>query len=103
MNEEKWSKIFVGRNYPMAPERPRFVGEAVAMVVAESAALASEAAELVAVEYVPLPAVALTEDAVADGAPKYGMKSTAMSVSTRFSAIVRPPTGPSRRPVTSPK
>ena len=42
MNEGKWSKIFVGRNYPMAPERPRFVGEAVAMVVAESAALASE-------------------------------------------------------------
>jgi len=70
MNEEKWSKVFVGRNYPMAPERPRFVGEAVAMVVAETAALAREAAELVTVDYEPLPAVALTEEAVADGAPK---------------------------------
>ena len=70
MNEEKWSKVFVGRNYPMAPERPRFVGEAVAMVVAETAALAREAGELVTVDYEPLPAVALTEEAVADGAPK---------------------------------
>jgi len=70
MNQEKWSKIFLGRNYPMAPERPRFVGEAVAMVVAESAALAWEAAGLVAVDYTPLPAVALTEEAVAPGAPR---------------------------------
>jgi carbon-monoxide dehydrogenase large subunit len=70
MTEEKWSKVFVGRNYPLAPERPRFAGEAVAMVVAESAALAREAAELVSVEYAPLPAVALTEEAIADDAPR---------------------------------
>lgn len=70
MNEEKWAQVFVGKNYPLAPDRPRFAGEAVAMVVAETAALAREAAELVEVDYEILPAVALTADAVADGAPR---------------------------------
>jgi carbon-monoxide dehydrogenase large subunit len=70
MNEEKWSKVYVGLNYPMAPDRPRFVGEAVAMVIAETAALARDATELVSVDYEPLPAVALTEEAVANGAPR---------------------------------
>jgi len=70
MTDEKWSKVYVGRNYPLAPERPRFVGEAVAMVIAETASLAREATELVTVEYEPLPAVALTEEAMAVGAPR---------------------------------
>ena len=70
MTEEKWSKVYVGRNYPLAPERPRFAGEAIAMVIAETAALAREATEQVIVEYEPLPAVALTEEAMADGAPR---------------------------------
>lgn len=70
MNDEKWSKVFVGRNYPLAPERPRFAGEAVAMVVAESDAIAHEAAELVAVDYRELPAVAVTANAIKEGAPK---------------------------------
>jgi carbon-monoxide dehydrogenase large subunit len=39
-------------------DKVRFSGEAVAMVVAETAALAKDAAELVAVDYEPLPAVA---------------------------------------------
>jgi carbon-monoxide dehydrogenase large subunit len=44
-------------------DRVRFPGEAVAMVVAETAALAKDAAELVSVDYEPLPATATVDDA----------------------------------------
>src|SRR5439155_3730 len=47
----------------------RYVGEAVALVVAETAAQAADAAELIDVEYEALPAVTLP-DARASGAPK---------------------------------
>ncbi len=54
---------------PLATDRVRFVGEAVAVVVAESAAAAADAADLVEVDYTPLPAVVDVEKAVAPGAP----------------------------------
>ena len=54
----------------LALERVRYVGEPVAMIVAESAALAEDARELVDVEYRDLPAVTTFEDAVAPGAPQ---------------------------------
>lgn len=54
---------------PLARERVRFVGEAVAAVVAESRAAAVDAAELVVVDYEPLPVVVDPEAALADGAP----------------------------------
>jgi carbon-monoxide dehydrogenase large subunit len=54
---------------PLATDKVRFVGEAVAMVVAETEALAADAAELVVVDYDPLPAVADVEEAITDGAP----------------------------------
>jgi aerobic carbon-monoxide dehydrogenase large subunit len=54
---------------PLATGKVRFVGEAVAMVVAETEAAAVDAAELVVVDYDPLPAVADPERAVADDAP----------------------------------
>ncbi len=44
-------------------DRVRFAGEAVAMVVAETAALAKDAAERVIVEYDPLPAAVTVDDA----------------------------------------
>ena len=47
----------------------RFAGDAVALVVAESAVAAQDAAELVSVEYRELPAVITAEEAVAPGAP----------------------------------
>ncbi|MEU6698775.1 xanthine dehydrogenase family protein molybdopterin-binding subunit [Pseudonocardia sp. NPDC046786] len=53
---------------PLATDRVRFVGEAVALVVAESRAAAVDAAELVEVDYDPLPAVTDPEAALADGA-----------------------------------
>ncbi|MGH6631022.1 MAG: xanthine dehydrogenase family protein molybdopterin-binding subunit, partial [Burkholderiales bacterium] len=59
-----------------APERPvlahggvHFVGEALALVVADTAAAAQDAAELVEVEYRDLPAVVSPEEALAPGAP----------------------------------
>jgi len=48
----------------------RHVGEPVALIVAESAALAQDAAEALAVEYQDLPAVTTAEQALAPGAPQ---------------------------------
>ncbi|HUM14267.1 MAG TPA: xanthine dehydrogenase family protein molybdopterin-binding subunit [Candidatus Nitrosotalea sp.] len=63
------SPIFVAP-FPLLPaDRARFAGEAVAMVVAESAEAAADAAERVAVHYEPLPAVTATRDAVRPDAP----------------------------------
>ena len=53
----------------LAADKVRFVGETVAMVVAETLAEALDAAELVEVEYEPLPAVTTAQAATARGAP----------------------------------
>ena len=58
--------VFVSQQWPLAKDRVRFPGEAVAMVVAETLAQARDALELIAVEYEPLPAV--TDAAMAAGA-----------------------------------
>jgi len=54
----------------LACDKVRYVGDGVAFVVAESAALAREAIEWVDVDYEPLPAVVNAEDAMAEGAPR---------------------------------
>ncbi len=54
---------------PLAVDRVRYVGQEVAVVVAQSRAQAKEAAALVAVDYEPLPAVASLAAARATGAP----------------------------------
>ncbi|MBK8332749.1 MAG: xanthine dehydrogenase family protein molybdopterin-binding subunit [Acidimicrobiaceae bacterium] len=54
---------------PLAEGKVRFVGEAVAAVVAESAVQARDAADLVVVDYEPLAAVVDAEEALAEGAP----------------------------------
>jgi carbon-monoxide dehydrogenase large subunit len=54
----------------LASERVRFVGDRVAFVVAETALQARAAAELVEVDYEPLPAVMGLQEAVTEGAPK---------------------------------
>ena len=51
-------------------EKVRFVGDRVAFVVAETLAQARDAAELIEVDYAPLPAVIALEDAAKDGAAK---------------------------------
>jgi carbon-monoxide dehydrogenase large subunit len=73
------SLTFPGRNgsKARAPNRPalahgkvRFVGEAIALVVAESAVQAQDAAELIEIEYRDLPCVVDAEEALAAGAPQ---------------------------------
>jgi carbon-monoxide dehydrogenase large subunit len=55
---------------PLARDRLRFVGEAYACVVAETAAQAKDAAEAVTAEVEPLPAVTDPASALAPGAPQ---------------------------------
>ncbi|MDH3302058.1 MAG: xanthine dehydrogenase family protein molybdopterin-binding subunit [Acidimicrobiia bacterium] len=53
----------------LADDRVRFVGQPVAVVVAETAALAADAAEMVVIDYRPLPAVVDPRAAVEPDAP----------------------------------
>ena len=55
---------------PLAIEKVRYVGDAVAAVVASSPAAASDAVSLVDVDYEPLDAITDAEQATADGAPQ---------------------------------
>ena len=57
------------KQLPLAVARVRHVGEAVAVVVAETLPAARDAAEAVAVDYRVLPAVTDVLGALADGAP----------------------------------
>ncbi|WP_398469818.1 xanthine dehydrogenase family protein molybdopterin-binding subunit [Tardiphaga sp.] len=54
----------------MAPDTVRFVGQAVAVVIAETKNQAKDAAEAVVVEYEELPAVSNMKAAIAQGAPQ---------------------------------
>jgi carbon-monoxide dehydrogenase large subunit len=62
--------IFAAKHYPLPVDRARFVGEAIAMVVAETVAIAKDAAEQVAIDYEPLDAVIDAVAAAAPGAPQ---------------------------------
>jgi carbon-monoxide dehydrogenase large subunit len=62
--------VFIAPHYPLACERVRFAGEAVALVIAESLAIAREAAELVEVEYEAHAAYAEGVDAAELGAAR---------------------------------
>jgi carbon-monoxide dehydrogenase large subunit len=64
------SPMFVPPRPALARERAMLVGDPVAFVVADSLALAKDAAERITVDYEPLPAVTATEQALAPGAPK---------------------------------
>jgi len=62
------------KEYPphpvLADGKVRHVGDRVAFIVAETLEQARDAAELIAVDYEPLPAVTMAVDALAPGAPK---------------------------------
>ena len=64
------SKAYTPPHFCMATDAARQVGEIVAVVVATSVAAAKDAAELVVVDYQPLPAVTHALTAVAPGAPR---------------------------------
>src|SRR6202035_3178264 len=61
--------VFIGPHMLLPADKVRHVGEAVAMVVAETQAQALDAAEAVEVDYETLPHVVHSEDAMAPGAP----------------------------------
>ena len=61
--------VFIGPNALLPVDKARHVGEAVAMVVAETKAQAMDAAEAVEVTYEELPFVLHSEDAMRPGAP----------------------------------
>ena len=56
-------------HFPLAVDEARYQGDGVAVVVAESRALAKDAADLVEVDYEPLPATADVEKALEPDAP----------------------------------
>ncbi|MCH8237918.1 MAG: xanthine dehydrogenase family protein molybdopterin-binding subunit, partial [Proteobacteria bacterium] len=64
------SDFSVPPRHCLAMDRVRHVGEAVALVVAESAILATEALDLIEVDYEPLEAVIDPLKALEDGAPR---------------------------------
>ena len=63
------SEVFIGAHPLLPHDTARHAGEAVAAVIAETPALAADAAERIAVDWEPLPAVADTREAAAPGAP----------------------------------
>ena len=63
------SPFFIAPHPPLPVDRARFVGEAVAMVIAETPAAARDGAERVAVDWDALPAVTASADATAVDAP----------------------------------
>ena len=62
------SDKYVGRQYPLPADKARHVGQPVAMVIAETLAQAKDAAELVEVDYAPLPPAVDTAQAAEAGA-----------------------------------
>src|SRR5215467_4255679 len=78
------SAVFEGPHTLLPADCARHVGEAVAMVVAESRELALDAAEAVAVEYQALPWVTHSEDAVASAPPVWSEVSDNVLVDTLF-------------------
>src|SRR5262249_4727196 len=60
--------MFARPHHGLSRDRSRYVGDPVAMVVAETRAQAEDAADLVQIDYGPLPSVTATADATLPGA-----------------------------------
>ena len=78
-------------HYPLAADEARYQGDPVAVVVAESRALAKDAAELVEVDYEPLPSIADVEKAL-------GRRSAARARGPRHERVLRLEARDRRRP-----
>ena len=61
---------FLAPHYPLARDKVRFVGEGVALVVAETLAAAKDAADLIDIDYDELPAVTDGRAAAQADAPR---------------------------------
>ncbi|MFI5272968.1 MAG: xanthine dehydrogenase family protein molybdopterin-binding subunit [Ktedonobacterales bacterium] len=64
------SDLKVPPYHALARDRVRFTGDGVALVIAETQAIAQDALNLIAVDYTPLPAVTSQEQAAAPDAPR---------------------------------
>src|SRR5262245_31790350 len=73
------SPFFIAPHAPLPTDRARFVGEPVAMVLADTPAAARDGAELVRVDWQPLPATVATADAVG-GPPVWGERASNLCV-----------------------
>src|SRR5271163_23710 len=71
------------QQWSLAVERVRYVGEPVALVVAESRYIAEDAAELVAIDYAPLPAVIDPQAACGKSSPLLHPAAETNEVSVR--------------------
>jgi carbon-monoxide dehydrogenase large subunit len=60
---------FIGNHMPLPADKARYVGEALAIVVAETLGQAEDAADAVIIDYEPLPCVTDTNKAADTGAP----------------------------------
>jgi len=69
MNNRDGTPMLSPARHPLAKDKVRYVGEAIAAVVAETVAQARDAAEAVVVDIEPLPAVTSARAAAALGAP----------------------------------
>ena len=86
-------------HHPLCKDKARYVGDPVAVVVADSRASAKDAAELVEVDWEPHPAVTNIKDALADGAPiiheEFGTNNAGDWIFERDSPVPpRNPAGP---------
>src|SRR4029077_4641696 len=85
------SEIFIGPHLLLPHDKARHVGEAVAMVVAETQAQALDAAEAVTIEYEELPCVIHSEDAMKPGTPAvWDQARDNILVDTRFGSPAQP-------------
>ena len=64
------SPMFAPQRPALVVDRARYVGDPIAMVIAETLTQAKDAAELVEVDYDPLPSVTSTADAALPAAPR---------------------------------
>lgn len=74
------SEKFISPHPPLSHDRVRFVGEAVAMVIAETLPQAKDASELIEVDYVPLTAVTETASAANRSTPVWDTLGSNTSV-----------------------
>jgi carbon-monoxide dehydrogenase large subunit len=76
------SPFFIAPHAPLPTDRARFVGEPVAMVLADTPAAARDGAELVRVDWQPLPATVATAAAVG-GPPVWGERASNLCVDSQ--------------------
>jgi carbon-monoxide dehydrogenase large subunit len=70
LRERAGFKTFTAPHYALPADKVRFVGETVAVVIAETVAAAKDGSELVVIDYEVLPAVTDTREAALAGAPR---------------------------------